>query len=258
MANTTVANSFLKGFSPFKSHPEEKISLSEQVSDKCRISISNINGDISVKSWKHNKIVIEAVKKGSEKSILDTKIKKTVTNDTVNIETAFTGNDAKCTVNYDILIPESAHLQSVQTREGKITITNVQNGVVAKTENGPIVLDNVTGPIKTSSNQGCITISTQSLISDNDILAITGKGTIKVSFPQDSDADVHLKTNSGSITSAHDITFEELTMKLNKKTLAEFKKVAQGTIGRKATNSGKKIASLKLHTSKGNIILAEA
>lgn len=242
----TATHAFLKDLKFWSSGKEEVISLTEKVPESCGISISNIKGDITVKTWKQQKVVIEARKRGSEQAIDATTVKKTLANNRLRIETIYKDPKTKCAVHYDILVPDSARLQSVTTEKGSITIANAQHGAMAKTERGNILLENVTGPVKTSANRGSITIAASELKPENKILAITGRGNIKLTMPESSNADVFLKTTKGAINSEIPITTKSRTMKFNRNTLAQLKREAYGKIGEGGS-------AIKLHTGSGNI-----
>lgn len=242
----TETQAFLKDFKFWKGGKEETLSLYENVGDKCNISIVGKRGDINVKTWSKPKVVIEARKRGSQQALDATIVKKTLAHNKLRIETVAKDPKLKCTVCYDILIPESARLQSVTTDRGSITIANIHHGAMAKTENGTITLENVKGPIKTSTNRGTISIAAAELTPEYKILAFSARGNIKLTVPQDSDADVYLKTTRGTINSEIPITTQARTMKFNPKTLAQLKREASGIMGQGGS-------SIKLHTGSGNI-----
>jgi hypothetical protein len=112
-------------------------------------------------------------------------------------------------------------------------------------------LDNVKGAVKTSANRGSIKICAAELTPKNKILAITGRGNIKLTMPESSNADVFLKTTKGTITSEIPITTSSRTMKFNRNTLAQLKREAYGKIGEGGS-------AIKLHTGIGNIDMASS
>ena len=242
----TATQAFLKDLKFWKKGKEETLSLSEAVSEKCNISITNLKGNINVKTWEKSKVVIEVKKEGSQEALDATTVIKKFAHNKLKIETISKDPKAKSTVHYDILIPSSARLQSVTTDRGSITIANISHGAMAKTEKGTITFENVKGPIKASTNRGSINIDAAELIPEHKILAFSAKGNIKLSMPQGSDADVFFKTTRGSINSDIEITTQPRTMKFNSKTLAQLKRQASGTIGRGGS-------PIKLHTGSGNI-----
>lgn len=227
----------------------ENFSIKEELPENSKLIVANQHGDISVKTWKQPKIVVEAKKHGSDKALQATSIKHHLQGNTFKIETAYNDPKTKCTVSYDILVPEDMHLQSVTTQKGTIAIENSKNGLMAKTEKGSIHLDNVQGIIKTSATRGPITINAGKLAPESKILAISGRGTITLSVPEDTKAQLYLKTNKGMITSELPVTLKERTTKLNANAYAQAKRETQGTIGEGGDSA------IKLHTSSGHIKL---
>lgn len=245
-SNQTVT--FWKELRFWNTDRQEVISLTKKVPHDCKVDIHNVKGNICIKPWKQPKIMIEARKKGNEKALEATVIKADFCATTKNfiIETSCK-NAEPCTVDYDILIPESACVESVNTQEGTITFSNSSKGIMARTEKGDIKLDSVSGEIKTSTTKGSIDIYTNEPLKNHKILAIAEKGNIKVCIPKETNAQVYLKTTHGSVKSDIPITLQPMTIKYNSNTLAQLKKEACGTIGEGGS------AILKLHTSNGNI-----
>jgi hypothetical protein len=245
---STQTVTFWKELKFWNTDKQEVTSLTKKVPHDCIIDIHNVTGNICIKPWKQSKIMIEARKKGSEKALEATTIKADFCATTKNFTIETTCLNAEpCTVDYDILIPESACVQSVNTKEGTITFSNSQKGIMARTEKGDIKLDGVTGEIKTSTHKGSIKIYTNEPLKNHKILAIAEKGDIKVCVPKETNAQVYLKTIHGSVKSEIPITLQPMTIKYNSSTLAQLKKEASGTIG----EGGQAI--IKLHTSNGNI-----
>jgi hypothetical protein len=244
----------LPSFGKFKfwsSGKEEVVSLTEIVEPGCNITVSNLNGNVSVKTWRQEKVIVEAKKHGSEKALDSTSIKKRYAKNELFIETISQDKKTKCSVDYEILVPESSRLRSINTNRGKITITNVQHGVAAKTSRGEIVVENTRGWIKTNAERGSITIASNDFDAESKILAVAGKGNINLALPSRTNANVFCKTAKGYVNSEVPITTKSRTMKFNSKTLAELKREALGVIGEGGS-------SIKLHTGRGNIKIVEA
>lgn len=245
----TVTGYNLKDLKFWDKSKTESISIKEHLPENSKLIVANLNGDINVKTWKQSKIVVEAKKSGNEKALQATTIKHHLQGDIFKIETVFNEPKTKCTVSYEILVPEDMHLQSVTTQRGTIAIENSKNGLMAKTEKGAINLENVQGIIKTSATRGPITIHAAKLNPESKILAISGRGTITLSVPEDTQAQLYLKTNKGMITSEMPITLKERTTKLNPNAYAQAKRETQGILGQGGTSA------IKLHTSSGHIKL---
>lgn len=244
----------LPSFGKFKfwsSGKEEVVSLTEIVEPGCDITISNLKGNITVKTWRQEKVIIEAKKHGSEKALDTVTINKRYAQNKLLIETISTDKKVKCSVDYEILVPESSRLKSINTNRGTISVANAQHGVAAKTERGEILVENTRGWIKTNAERGSITIASNDFDAQSKILAIAGKGNINLAVPSRINANLFCKTARGSVNSEVPITTKARTMKFNSKTLAELKREAFGTIGEGGS-------AIKLHTGRGNIKIVEA
>lgn len=235
----------------WKSGKEEIVSLTETVEPGCTITVNNLQGNVAIKTWRQEKVIIEAKKRGSEKTLDSTMVRKHLVKNDLLIETVCDEKKTRCTVDYEILIPESSRIKSINTQKGKITVANVQHGLSATTERGEILVENSRGWIKTNSHHGSITIAANDFGQESKILAIAGKGNINLAVPSHINANVFCKTDRGFVNSEIPITTKSRTMKFNSKTLAELKREALGTIGEGGS-------AIKLHTGKGNIKIIEA
>ena len=238
--------------SPFGGNVTETVSYQKEVSPNVALSVTNVNGEVTIKTWKNNSVLLDAVKKGKKEDVAATKIAFHKDGNSLSISTV--GSDDKrkpCTVHYTLLVPENCRLESVATESGKINIHNIQNKIVAHTHNGRIEMNNVSGTIETSTKRGEIVINTNTIIPDTRIFAFSEQGKINLSVPKKTNAVLTAETKQGKIESTVSITTSPQTMKFNNKTFAQLKQKADGTLGKGGS------ASIKLHTNKGNIVLHE-
>lgn len=236
---------------PFTKQVTETVSHQKEVSPHVEITLSNLDGDITVKAWKNNSVLIDAVKKGTAEAVADTKIALHKDKNELSIKTVTSADSKPCSVHYTLLVPESAKLESLSTEKGKIKVHNLQNKIVAHTDNGHIEMNNVAGTIETSTKKGEIVINTNTIIPDTRIFAFSEQGKINLSVPKKTDAAVTAETKKGEIESTVAITTSPQTIKYNRKTFAQLRRKADGTIGKGGS------ASIKLHTNRGNITLNE-
>lgn len=238
--------------SPFGSNKTETVSYQKEVSPNVDISIKNLAGDITVRAWKNDSVLIDATKKGKSEDVTATQVAIHKDKNSLVVSTVTADNKTKpCMVHYTLLVPENCRLESVATEQGTIKIHNIQNKIVAHTQNGAIEMNNVSGTIETSTKKGQIVINTNTIIPDTRIFAFSEQGKINLSVPKKTNAALTAETKSGKIESSVAITTSPQTMKFNNKTFAQMKQRADGTIGKGGS------ASIKLHTNKGNIILNE-
>ena len=238
--------------SPFGGNITETVSHQKEVSPNVALTVANINGDVTIKTWKNNSVLLDAVKKGRKEDVSSTKIAFHKDGNALSISTLAADAQRKpCTVHYTLLVPENCRLESVATESGKINIHNIQNKIVAHTHNGAIEMNNVSGTIETSTRRGEIVINTNTIIPDTRIFAFSEQGKINLSVPKKTNAVLTAETKQGKFESTVSITTSPQTMKFNNKTFAQLKQKADGTLGKGGT------ASIKLHTKKGNILLNE-
>ena len=242
----TALNSFWESFSLFESGKEEIISLDKKVPENCSFKIKNKKGNITVKTWKKQKIVVEACKKGTEKVLKNALVELSINQKTITLETTHISDQSTCNVNYTILVPANLETIFLNTTQGNIKAENISGKVIAQTEKGNIDLINIDGPLKTTTEKGTITISTKELHSKHSILAITKKGNVSISLPEKVSARLQATTSRGRISSEHRVTTQPRTMKINKQTMAQMSKELFCTLG-----SGG--PELKIHTGSGNI-----
>jgi hypothetical protein len=246
LGHCTAINSFWESFSLFESSKEEVISLDKKVPENCSFKIKNKKGNITVKTWKKQKIVVEACKKGTEKNLKNALVELAINQKEVILETTYISDKATCNIHYTLLVPENLNTLSLNTQKGNIKAENIKGKVIAQTEKGNIHLININGPLKTTTEEGTITISTKELHSKHSILAITKKGNVSISLPDKTSASLQVTTGQGRISSEHTVTTQPRTMKINKQAVAQMNKELFCTLG-----SGG--PSLKIHTGKGNI-----
>ncbi|MCF7899903.1 DUF4097 domain-containing protein [Candidatus Babeliales bacterium] len=246
LGHCTPINSFWESFSFFTTEKEEIISLDKKVPTDCSITIKNKKGNIFVKTWNKHKVVVEACKKGIEKTLKNALIELTVHQNNVTLATTNIDDQETCSINYTVLIPAQVKTLSLHTEKGNISAENISGQVIANTEKGNINLININGTLKTTTEKGNISFSTKNLDSHHSILAITQKGNVSIALPEKTSATVQATTHKGVITSEHTVTTQPRTMKINKHTAAQLNKELFCTIG-----SGG--PSLKIHTGKGTI-----
>ncbi len=234
---------------------KETISLNKKVDKQCEISIHNISGSISITASTRDKIILEATKIGSKKSLESTQVTMNLNGNKVDIKTIQTikePNTKECEVSYIIAIPKTARLASVDTFAGSITITDSQ-GAVATTRKGTIDVKNSTGPIEVSTETGSITISCPHLISGQQVTAVTGKGDITMTVPQQTVASIEARTKNGFVSSKLPVCTKPQPFKeYNKKTVAKLSQTMSGTFGDRFSEEPE-LPMVNLITDSGNI-----
>lgn len=248
----TIQASMLDGLSSWWSSNKEIVTREQILTPNSTLKIENMNGNISIKTWKQNKLVLEAVKKGAQEAIESTSISTQYTDKGAIIRTVQENSQSKCSVDYTILIPQSTTVTLAHTDYGNITIKNSHRSIAAQTYKGAITFENISNSAHANTKNGNIKIHATKLNKEHKVLAVSGRGNIKLELPPKTAATLYAKTQRGKVTSDHPVTLAQRPMQISHKTMAELRKDVKGFIG---SENG---ATIKLHTSSGNVKLVEA
>ena len=129
------------------------------------VSVSNVSGHIRVTSWDENRVRVDAVKQGpNSEDFSRVEIQVTARPDAVVIRTLYPGVDAdrrgrspNVTVNYDLKVPRSAVLNSLNSISGEIIVTGPVAQLTARSVSGSVSAQDVQGAVLLSSTSGSIT-----------------------------------------------------------------------------------------------------
>jgi DUF4097 and DUF4098 domain-containing protein YvlB len=174
-----------------------------------RISLSNINGDVRIEGVSDNQVHVIAKKKaGSQKKLDELEIDVEATEDLVRIETRHpkrsmgwfnSGDDGNGSVDYELKVPASAELDTVETVNGNIEISGVKASVSIETVNGKMSLEGLAGNAKLDTVNGTIDAQFAVLGAGQRVKADAVNGRIVLHFPQNTSAEIHAETVNGSI-----------------------------------------------------------
>lgn len=186
---------------------EEK-SFSFQLNDGGRISVDNVNGNIDVTGHSGNAVEIVATKKAGTQEYLDgLEIVIDADEDQIRIETKHPKNDGMFgwfkdtsgSVSYEMRVPESAELDTLDTVNGDINIRGVYGDVVADTVNGDVEAEGLRGSFNGDTVNGTVFASFDRVGEGQRIVGDTVNGRITFELPEDASADVRVETVNGNI-----------------------------------------------------------
>ncbi|MFC1539080.1 DUF4097 domain-containing protein [Candidatus Latescibacterota bacterium] len=206
----------LCGFSPVQA-AEEEFHQTYTLKAGETVSVQSINGTVDVSSWNKDVVDVYAVKKtryGRDK--LDDVEIVISTNDGLVIETEHLTKNPRVSVNYTIKLPKNINLALAKSTNGAIEVDGVSGDAVIRSTNGQIQIDNVNGIIDAQTTNGKISIeNTRGLkqarttngsinveiteLPDTDVEIKTTNGSVDMYLPEDLNADLELRTNNGRI-----------------------------------------------------------
>lgn len=231
---------------------KETVSKKQILTPDSTFRIENTRGNITIKTWQKNELVLEAVKKGSPESIAATSITTKYTENGASVKTVQADSQTKCSVDYTVLIPHTATITLAHTDHGNITIKNIDQPAKVQTYKGSIICQNITNSVHANTRSGDIKIHAKKLNKSHKVLAISGKGNIKLKLPPKTPASLYAKAQRGKVSSDHAVTLAQRPIKITNKAMANLRKDIQGKLG---SVEG---VTIKLHTSYGNVKLVEA
>jgi len=173
-----------------------------------RIELDNINGPVHISSWDRNEVKVDAVKYADDKDRLDeAKIEIDSGKDYISIRTKYPHDDKwnwgshnnPASVEYTLTVPRNARLDEIKLINGALDITGVSGEVRASCINGRLEAHDISGRAKLSTINGRLDARFAQL-SAQDIDLNSVNGSLELTIPSDSNAEVEASTVSGGIS----------------------------------------------------------
>jgi DUF4097 and DUF4098 domain-containing protein YvlB len=188
---------------------EDTEEMTFDVNPGARISLENINGDITITGGSGSQVKVTAHKKAGKQEYLDElKVVTDADADYVRIETRHPknesgwlnwGNDGNGSVSYVLSVPSDATLDAIETVNGDVRISAVGGTVKAGTVNGGLEVENLSADVSLETVNGTITADFDTLGADQRVDAEAVNGRIELLLPADASARVNAETVNGSI-----------------------------------------------------------
>ncbi len=189
----------------------ERFEQTYPLSANGRVSVSNVNGSITIDTWDRNEVKLEAVKNAGEKSKLtEVEIQIDAQKDYLKVETNYDSwksdggnrgwkNYGRLTVEYHLTVPKNAVLDEIETVNGSVNINNSNNSTKASAVNGEVIANNLRGTANLSTVNGTVEANFDQLQSSSRITLDTVNGTVNLTIPSDANATVKADTVNGKI-----------------------------------------------------------
>ena len=187
------------------SQMSEESTFSYPLADGGRVSLENVNGDVTIEAWDQDEVSIEAVKRGrSQEALDDVEIEIDAREDRIRIETRYRqrergGRRDSASVDYTIFVPRGAELDEIELVNGSLSLEGMSGDVAASLVNGEVTARGLTGNVEISSVNGEMEVSLDELDSDRSISLSSVNGALELAMPGYVDADVEATTVHGDI-----------------------------------------------------------
>jgi DUF4097 and DUF4098 domain-containing protein YvlB len=193
---------------PALAEVREEFHKSYTMSPDGRVSVSNLNGPVTISAWDKNEVQLDAIKVGDSKARLDeAKIEVTAGSSAIDIRTHYPSDTMNnyhgATVGYTLHVPRRAKLYKIELVNGQIVIDGVQGGIHASSVNGAVEARNSMGEMNLHSVNGRVVAELQSPGRLVDLGTVNGQ--VALRLPSNASAEIDASTVHGNISNEFNI-----------------------------------------------------
>lgn len=171
------------------------------------LTLENVNGDVTVRTWDKSEILIEgekSAKTAEELAAVELKIDLTSDRATVKVKlpkrAGWFSQNVRAAVTFVITLPRGATIEKLDTVNASVRIEGLEGAVRAETVNGGITVTDLGGDIHLETVNGGIHIrTTRPVATGRRIHAETVNGGIHVALPPGFGADLKAEVVNGHI-----------------------------------------------------------
>ena len=203
-----------KNVSVVKAYETEHFEQTYPLNATGRVSVSNINGSITIEGWDKPEVKLEYVKTADDREALnDIEVKIDAKPDYLRIETdqgklirnlrSYGGtrtNYTRSDVAYHLMVPRNAVLNKIEAVNGSVDISNTTNSAKVSAINGNVKAVNLSGVAELSTVNGTVAADYERLDNTNQIRLETVNGRVSLTLPSDANATVRAEATNGIIT----------------------------------------------------------
>ncbi len=194
--------------------PVDTFRRSDVFSSGGTLSIRNFDGNIEISGWKDESLQIYAEKliPLPDKFRIELwnrdwmkrapKIEYDAFDDYVKLNTRCPDPEAEnCVVDYYLSVPQSITLRDVIARDGDVIIQDLYGEAYIDLRSGPIVVDNFSGSLIASVQEGSIQATLYDLRETDEVRLTVRQGDILLNLEADVQADLQAAAPKGNISS---------------------------------------------------------
>ncbi|MGH9945902.1 MAG: hypothetical protein ACRD6X_01735 [Pyrinomonadaceae bacterium] len=175
-----------------------------------RVSLSNINGSVTVEGWDRNEVKLLAIKTAdSSETMSQFEVVVNSRPDHLEIETQYKGSkfgdydkgrSRRSEVQYRLQVPKGAVLNEIEAVNGSVTVSNFVNFVKVSAVNGTVNAVNIRGRINLSTVNGEVRTSIDGAANDSSYALDSVNGRVNLELPSDINATIKADSLNGSIS----------------------------------------------------------
>lgn len=197
---------------PQREEVKEEFHQTYPLSANGRVNLENINGNVRITVADSNEVQVNAVKRAyTRERLAEARIEVTATSDAIRIRTDYPNRDQNftsdergrynnpATVEYRIVVPRQARLESIDLINGSLDIDGVEGDVKASSINGRVAARGLKGEAKLNTVNGTVEATFTQLDPAKALSLGSVNGSVVVVIPSDSNAVVRAATIHGAI-----------------------------------------------------------
>jgi DUF4097 and DUF4098 domain-containing protein YvlB len=190
----------------------EKFEQTYALNSNGRVSVSNVNGSITVEAWDRSEVKLQYTKTADTKERLsDVEIRIDSRADLFVVKTDHGDWSTKqgaerwkhsgnLTVEFRLMVPRGAVLSDVETVNGSVTVSNFTNVTRVSAVNGSVNATNIRGTAKLCTVNGEVLADFDRLETGSKITLETVNGRVSLTIPSDANATLRADSLNGNIT----------------------------------------------------------
>ncbi len=191
---------------------EEKTQQSFESGAKGTLTLTNINGDVTVTGYDGKTIEVETTKYASSQERLeDIEVKASMKDNHVVIDVDMDGHDwnhdGHAGVTFDIKVPRGTSIDGLELVNGSLTLEGIAGDVDADCVNGTLKADRLSGEVDLAAVNGNVRLSVVGEVNAIRLHSVNGR--VELVVPKDTNASVSASTVHGSIRGSGTIKAEK-------------------------------------------------
>lgn len=181
----------------FETTVSESFENSYQVSDETTLTVSNRNGNVTVRDTDDDQLTVAGEKEAGSEGALDELSVDVTTGEQFVVEVSFGSGSSfeQRRVDLTIDVPAGVTVDQLETSNGNVTAERVMGDVSATTSNGNVEITDVDGTVDCDTSNGNVRVRGATRLAG----ARTSNGTVDVELLAMS-GDVTCKASNGSVT----------------------------------------------------------
>lgn len=172
-----------------------------------RVSLENINGDVTIEGWDGDQVQVSYVKDAKSQEGLDRmQVEIDVNGSGISISTEYKkgresdGWRSSGSVDFTLQVPYGARIDSVELVNGNLEMRHLSGEVSAEIVNGNVDANGMSGRLEIESVNGRTDVVFDQLAPNQRIELSSVNGPLSVTLPDDADADIRAETVHGGIS----------------------------------------------------------